>query len=128
MKAVMINGGVGIHTVMNKYTTTADNSTENIKNSSTCQNNNADCGMTHDNGDDVFIYPKGIKIHKKYWIKEASTDTSNQIFMINEMSDFDGSKSLYLFEGEKDAIASKLQGVSFSSLFSIYFFSFMRYL
>ena len=34
--------------------------------------------------------------------------------MIDEMSDFDRSKSLYLFEGEKDAIRSSLQGVSFS--------------
>ena len=34
--------------------------------------------------------------------------------MIDEMSGFDRSKPLYLFEGEKDAIASNLQGVSFS--------------
>ena len=52
-----------------------------------------------DKDEDVFIYPKGIKIHKKYWIKEASTDTSNQIFMIDEMSDFDRSKPLHIFEG-----------------------------
>lgn len=63
--------------------------------------------------EDVFIYPKGIKIHKKYWIKEASMDTSNQIFMENEMSSFDKSR-VYLFEGEKDAIRSPLKGVSFS--------------
>ena len=68
-----------------------------------------------DNGEAVFIYPKGIKIHKKYWIKEASMDTSNQIFMMDEMSGFDRSKPLYLFEGEKDAIRSPLQGISFSA-------------
>ena len=68
-----------------------------------------------DKDEDVFIYPKGIKIHKKYWIKEASTDTSNQIFMIDEMSDFDRSKPLHIFEGEKDALASPLQGISFSA-------------
>ena len=68
----------------------------------------------NDNGEAVFIYPKGIKIHKKYWIKEASMDTSNQIFMMDEMSGFDRSKPLYLFEGEKDAIRSPLQGISFS--------------
>ena len=68
-----------------------------------------------DNGELVFIYPKGIKIHKKYWIKEASMDTSNQIFMMDEMSGFDRSKPLYLFEGEKDALASPLQGISFSA-------------
>ena len=67
-----------------------------------------------DKDEAVFLYPKGIKIHKKYWIKEASIDTSNQIFMIDEMSGFDRSKPLYLYEGEKDAIASKLKGVSFS--------------
>ena len=39
-----------------------------------------------DKDEDVFIYPKGIKIHKKYWIKEASIDTSNQIFMMDELS------------------------------------------
>ena len=68
-----------------------------------------------DKGEAVFIYPKGIKIHKKYWIKEASIDTSNQIFMMDEMSGFDRSKPLYLFEGEKDAIRSPLQGISFSA-------------
>ena len=68
-----------------------------------------------DKGEAVFIYPKGIKIHKKYWIKEASIDTSNQIFMMDEMSGFDGSKPLYLFEGEKDVICSPLQGISFSA-------------
>ena len=67
-----------------------------------------------DNGEAVFIYPNGIKIHKKYWIKEASTDTSNQIFMVDEMSGFDRSKPLYIFEGEKDALISPLQGISFS--------------
>ena len=55
------------------------------------------------------------KIHKKYWIKEASTDTSNQIFMVDEMSAFDRSKPLYIFEGEKDALISELQGISFSA-------------
>ena len=49
-----------------------------------------------DKGEAVFIYPKGIKIHKKYWIKEASIDTSNQIFMMDEMSGFDRSKPLLL--------------------------------
>ena len=68
-----------------------------------------------DKGEAVFLYPTGIMIHKKYWIKEASIDTSNQIFMMDELSDFDNSKPLYLFEGEKDAIASKLQGISFSA-------------
>ena len=66
-----------------------------------------------DNGEVVFIYPNGIKIHKKYWIKEASIDASNQIFMVDEMSGFDKSR-VYLFEGEKDAISSPLKGVSFS--------------
>ena len=37
-------------------------------------------------------------------------DTSNQIFMMDEMSGHDRSKPLYLFEGEKDAIRSPLQG------------------
>ena len=69
----------------------------------------------NDNEEIVFIYPKGIKIHKKYWIKEASTDCSNQIFMVDEMLSFDKSKPLYIFEGEKDAIASSLQGISFSA-------------
>ena len=68
-----------------------------------------------DNGDTVFIYPNGIKVHKKYWIKEASSDTSNQIFMIDELVEhFDTDEPLYIFEGEKDALASPLQGISFS--------------
>ena len=68
-----------------------------------------------DDGNNVFIYPNGIKIHKKYWIKEASIDTSNQIFMVDEMSGFDRSKPLHIFEGEKDALISELQGISFSA-------------
>ena len=67
-----------------------------------------------DDGNMVFIYPKGIKIHKKYWIKEASINSSNQIFMVDELAHFDTSKPLYIFEGEKDAIISPLQGISFS--------------
>ena len=67
-----------------------------------------------DDGNMVFIYPKGIKIHKKYWIKEASVNSSNQIFMVDELAHFDTSKPLYIFEGEKDAIISPLQGISFS--------------
>ena len=39
-----------------------------------------------DNGDTVFIYPNGIKVHKKYWVKNASSDTSNQIFMVDEIN------------------------------------------
>ena len=66
-----------------------------------------------DDGNMVFIYPEGIKVHKKYWIPDASLNSSNQIFMADEMSGFDKSR-LYLFEGEKDAISSPLKGVSFS--------------
>jgi len=68
-----------------------------------------------DDGNVVFIYPKGIKIHKKYWIKEASINSSNQIFMVDELAHFDTSNPLYIFEGEKDALASSLQGISFSA-------------
>ena len=68
-----------------------------------------------DEGNTVFIYPNGIKIHKKYWIKKASIDSSNQIFMIDELIHFDKNKPLHIFEGEKDALASPLQGISFSS-------------
>ena len=68
----------------------------------------------NDNGETVFIYPNGIKIHKKYWIKEASLNSSNQIFMIDELEYFDTSKPLHIFEGEKDALASPFQGISFS--------------
>lgn len=67
-----------------------------------------------DDGNLAFIYPKGIKIHKKYWIKDASIDSSNQIFMVDELERFDKAKPLFIFEGEKDAIASPLQGISFS--------------
>ena len=66
-----------------------------------------------DDGNMVFIYSEGIKVHKKYWIPDASLNSSNQIFMADEMSGFDKSR-LYLFEGEKDAISSPLKGVSFS--------------
>ena len=66
-----------------------------------------------DLGEDVFIYPKGIKIHKKYWIKEASMDTSNQIFMVDELEHFDKNR-IYLLEGEKDALSSARPSVSFS--------------
>ena len=68
----------------------------------------------NDNGETVFIYPNGIKIHKKYWIKEASLNSSNQIFMIDELEYFDTSKPLHIFEGEKDALVCPFQGVSFS--------------
>jgi len=68
-----------------------------------------------DNGETVFIYPNGIKVHKKYWVKNASSDTSNQIFMVDELDGFDKTKPLYIFEGEKDALISPLQGISFSS-------------
>ena len=68
-----------------------------------------------DKGNTVFIYPNGIKIHKKYWIKKVSIDSSNQIFMIDELMHFDKNKPLHIFEGEKDALASPLQGISFSS-------------
>ena len=67
-----------------------------------------------DDGNTVFIYPNGIKIHKKCWIKKASTNSSNQIFMIDELEYFDTSKPLHIFEGEKDALASPFQGISFS--------------
>ena len=66
-----------------------------------------------DLGEAVFIYPKGIKIHKKYWIKEASMDTSNQIFMVDELEHFDKNR-IYLLEGEKDALSSARPSVSFS--------------
>ena len=68
-----------------------------------------------DYGNIVFIYPKGIKVHKKYWITNASLDSSSQIFMADELSSFDKSKPLHIFEGEKDALTSPLQGVAFSS-------------
>ena len=69
----------------------------------------------NDNGETVFIYPKGIKIHKKYWIDDASLNKSCQIFMAEEMSSFDKSKPLIIYEGEKDAIASFKKGISFSA-------------
>ena len=67
-----------------------------------------------DNGKSVFFYPRGIKLHKEFWVDDCSIDKSCQIFMADEMSDFDKSR-LYLFEGEKDAISSPLKGVSFAA-------------
>ena len=68
-----------------------------------------------DNGKSVFFYPKGIKIHKEFWVDDCSIDKSCQIFMIEELSNFDKAKPLYIYEGEKDALASPLQGISFSA-------------
>ena len=70
-----------------------------------------------DSGRLTFHYPNGIKHHKgkngeaPYW----EGDGSCQIFMEEEMSSFVKSKALYIFEGEKDALASSLQGISFSA-------------
>ena len=43
-----------------------------------------------------FYLSKGKKDSNSFWIKEASTDTSNQIFMINEMSGFDNKLIVFI--------------------------------
>ena len=68
----------------------------------------------------VWFYDFAIKHHKgkdgkpPYW-NTKSIDKKCQIFMVDELAHFDTSKPLYIFEGEKDAIISPLQGISFSS-------------
>jgi hypothetical protein len=78
-----------------------------------------------DNGNVVFFYPNAIKHHKSktgkspYW--EGKKDINGkvigshvQIFMEEEMSGFNRSKTLYIFEGEPDTLVSPLQGITFS--------------
>ena len=73
-----------------------------------------------DDGRSVWFYDFAIKHHKgkdgkpPYW-NTKSIDKKCQIFMAEEMSSFVKSKALYIFEGEKDALASSLQGISFSA-------------
>ena len=78
-----------------------------------------------DDGRSVWIYEQAIKHHKSkdgkppWWEGQKDRDgnvigSHCQIFMVEEMSSFDKSKPLYIFEGEKDELISPLQGISFS--------------
>ena len=73
----------------------------------------------------VWIYKQAVKHHKSkdgkppWWEGQKNNDgdvigSHCQIFMAEEISGFDKSKPLYIFEGEKDALISPLQGISFS--------------
>ena len=72
-----------------------------------------------DDGRSVWFYDFAIKHHKgkdgkpPYW-NTKSIDKKCQIFMAEEMSSFDKSKPLIIYEGEKDALIGILQGISFS--------------
>ena len=72
-----------------------------------------------DDGRSVWFYPLAVKHHKgkdgkpPYW-NPKSIDKKCQIFMAEEMSSFDKSKPLIIYEGEKDALIGILQGISFS--------------
>jgi len=70
-----------------------------------------------DSGRLTFHYPNGIKHHKgkngeaPYW----DGDGHCQIFMEERLSGFAPDKPIYIFEGEKDALAAPFNGISFSA-------------
>ena len=70
-----------------------------------------------DSGRLTFHYPNGIKHHKgkngeaPYW----DGDGHCQIFMEEILSSFKPDKPIYIFEGEKDALAAPFNGISFSA-------------
>jgi hypothetical protein len=70
-----------------------------------------------DSGRLTFHYPNGIKHHKgkngeaPYW----DGDGHCQIFMEEKLKDYPADKPLYIFEGEKDALAAPFNGISFSA-------------
>jgi len=69
-----------------------------------------------DSGRMTFHYPNGIKHHKgkngeaPYW----EGDGSCKIFMEERLANYPAEKPLYIFEGEKDALVSPFNGISFS--------------
>ena len=80
-----------------------------------------------ENGCYTFHYPSAIKHHKSkdgkkapYWEgekddKDKVIGSHAQIFMEDELADFDKSEPLYICEGEKDAIILPRNAISFSS-------------
>ena len=73
-----------------------------------------------DDGRCVWFYDFAIKHHKSkdgkppYW-NPKSIDKKCQIFMEERLVDYPTDKPLYIFEGEKDALVSPFNGISFSA-------------